>query len=309
MSEEVLSKEGPDLFKELLRIYETADPEDYVRAGQWRNDLMRTDVALIEAHRKEGGAPDPPDLADVVLPQMLVVSGAGPALKLGLAPTGTSAPVGVPGAAAGGGAVAELRLIALFVSKWKLDPTKTKLMLSKLSPVRRRYVMKEFTTKNSGAEATNELHVFVAECEKSGAWDKGGDSGLVVAPPAPYVVKPTTTVAPTGVAPPLKRPLVVSPSGIDHSKRPRLGAPVLVAPTATNGANARLAAARAAVISPAARPGIVRPVIARPPTVQPRAVAPPAFRAAGVAARPPASIVRPLSPRPGGGVIRSLLGR
>jgi hypothetical protein len=50
-------------------------------------------------------------------------------------------------------------------------------------------------------------------------------------------------------------------------------------------------------------------VIARPPTVQPRAVAPPAFRAAGVAARPPASIVRPLSPRPGGGVIRSLLGR
>merc|ERR1719409_845282 len=80
---------------------------------------------------------------------------------------------GVAGAAAGIGPVQELRLIALFVSKWKLDPTKTRLIFAKQSPNRRRYLMQKFTTQVTGEGATAALESFVAECNRTGVWDEG----------------------------------------------------------------------------------------------------------------------------------------
>lgn len=51
--EERLAKQGPELFKELKRIYSVAEVEDYFKNGVWREDLMRTDLQLIEVHRRE----------------------------------------------------------------------------------------------------------------------------------------------------------------------------------------------------------------------------------------------------------------
>merc|ERR1711933_79326 len=103
--DEVLEKTGQDLFKEILRIYDTAEFEDYFKAGAWKNDLMKTDYVLLAAHRKEAGAPDPPALEDVVMPEGIEKTNVAKALP------GTTA-----AALAGGGPVAELRLIALFVA-------------------------------------------------------------------------------------------------------------------------------------------------------------------------------------------------
>jgi len=74
------------------------------------------------------------------------------------------------GAAAATGPVAELRQIALFVAKWKLDPTRTKMMLAKLGPARRRYVIQTFKHTAYGADVTAGLQQYIAQCERTDAW-------------------------------------------------------------------------------------------------------------------------------------------
>lgn len=75
--EAALQKKGIELFRELKRIYETVDFDDYYhkdnwgsKVGVWRDDLMRLDLQLLEAHRFEAGAPDPPPLEEVEVPEM-----------------------------------------------------------------------------------------------------------------------------------------------------------------------------------------------------------------------------------------------
>ncbi|CAK0884986.1 unnamed protein product, partial [Prorocentrum cordatum] len=136
--DERLLKKGPDLFQELLRVYPVAEPEDYFKAGQWRDEVMKTDLQLIEAHRLEAGAPDPPALDEVKMPELPTAQPAGAGVRPPV--TGLSALMGAratvaggaPALAAPGSGVVELRLMALFVAKWKLDATKTKLALAKL---------------------------------------------------------------------------------------------------------------------------------------------------------------------------------
>merc|ERR1711971_254897 len=67
--------------------------------------------------------------------------------------------------------VTDIRLIALFVAKWKLDPNISKECLSKLPFARRRYVIQQFKATATGVEATEELKTFIATCEKDGKWD------------------------------------------------------------------------------------------------------------------------------------------
>jgi len=276
MGEEALNKSGTELFKELLRIYETAEPEDYQKLGHWKDDLLKMDLVLVEAHRKEAGAPDPPDLADVIMPDM------GSALPA-LASVGAMR-IGVPGVQATvGGPVAELRLIALFVAKWKLDPTKTKLVLAKLTPQRRRHVMQHFKSTESGDAATAELGTFITECEANGEWDKGVTA-----------VVPATVAKPNFAA--MKRPisLVTNPTLVP-GMRPRLA---VVPPSGglvqspAQSLAARLAAARAA--SP--RPALVPRPAGQQAWGQQAWGAP--VRPAGIAAKPPA-----------GSMIKNLLGR
>merc|ERR1719433_1074409 len=84
--EDFLEKTGAELFRELLRVYEVAELDDYFKAGKWRDETMKCDLLLLHAHRKEAGAPDPIPLEEVVMPELpktgLFTSGARPSVPL-----------------------------------------------------------------------------------------------------------------------------------------------------------------------------------------------------------------------------------
>lgn len=247
--EEALSKSGAELFKELYRVYPTADPEDYYKAGQWRNEVMKTDLCLIEAHLRECGSPEPKPIEEVTLPQLPggvlsagpvgAVAGGGSALSaLSALKTAGAAAYPSPllsGAATQGSApVVEIRLIALFVAKWKLDPVMSKTALAKLTPVRRRYVIQNFKAQASGMEATKELEAYIAECETDGSWDSAASNGangatstttpnaamVAAAAPVRPVVRPG---GPVTVSPMLKRPIAPANPAWQMNKRPAFG--------------------------------------------------------------------------------------
>jgi len=257
--EEILTKSGAELFKELYRIYPVADPEDYFKVGAWRNDMMKCDLRLVEMHRRESGAPDVPDLEDIKMPPMPQEAKAFagfngiPGLFTGagvVKPAGVNPLTAGVGPVAGSTSVVEIRLIALFVAKWKLDPATSKQKLSVLTAVHRRYVIQNFKTTVTGAEASVELDEYITKCEEDKTWDtpaaagSNGGSGLVVAPatmrvsPAvaaakAAVVRPPVAVGGTLVSPAasgLKRPLmpaatIVNPAW-QMNKRPALGGAV-----------------------------------------------------------------------------------
>eukprot|EP00930_Biecheleria_cincta_P056755 TRINITY_DN42814_c0_g1_i1.p1 TRINITY_DN42814_c0_g1~~TRINITY_DN42814_c0_g1_i1.p1 ORF type:complete len:308 (-),score=41.94 TRINITY_DN42814_c0_g1_i1:100-1023(-) len=298
--EKRLAKSGAELFKELLRVYDVAEFEDYMKNGQWQDELMRVDLQLVEAHRREAGAGEPVPLSEVKMPVVPFMPGGGgvrpPAGLVG------SPVVGSPVQAASGvGAVAELRLIALFVAKWKLDATRTKEKLGKLLPARRRFVIANFKTTETGPAATDALDKYIEECEKNNTW------------PAATAVAPKPVAVATAYPAAVKRPLVVA-AAFDPNKRPRMVSPpvpmrpVTASPAAAALA-ARLAAQRPRTVSPAVRPvavsAAVRPAWG-PRPVAPRPVAPavrPTYARLGVnavAARPafrPVSVpVRPVRP-------------
>mmetsp|Transcript_79584 Transcript_79584/g.225063 ORF Transcript_79584/g.225063 Transcript_79584/m.225063 type:complete len:304 (+) Transcript_79584:83-994(+) len=275
--EEVLKKKGVELFKELLRVYPVADVEDYYKAGVWREELMKTDLQLIEAHRKEAGAPDPIPLEEVPEPTLPAVAAGGivlpglggvrpltPGFAAGAAGAGLVRPLmPAAGAAAAtataGSQVAEIRLIALFVAKWKLDPTRTKAMLLKLTPARRRHVIQTFKTTDGATDPTSALEQYIAQCEKTNAWGAataapGATMPTVATIPAiravsPRPVFPGATVASVGV----KRPMAQVAFPMDQSKRPRLG-------LAAAAPAARIGAARPVMPVQQMRPQFPRPV-------------------------------------------------
>lgn len=272
MLEAALSKSGPELFRELLRFYPVADLDDYWRAGVWKNDLMKTDLVLVEAHRREAGAPDPIPLEEVKMPDLPIVAKLPGMFGMGVngvVPPKMAAAGAAPAAA--GSPVAELRLIALFVAKWKMDPTKTKLLLAKMTPARRRYVIQNFKTQSAGPEASTALDQFIAQCERTGDWDKA--AAVTVVSPKPVI---------PGMLSGAKRPPITPGNALmDPSKRPRITPVGTVAPPASMAATwaAKMAAARgpmpgtvaplAKVVSPV-RPGgpitPIRPIAPKEPS-------------------------------------------
>mmetsp|Transcript_8245 Transcript_8245/g.18835 ORF Transcript_8245/g.18835 Transcript_8245/m.18835 type:complete len:299 (-) Transcript_8245:216-1112(-) len=284
MDEEVLAKTGAELFKELLRVYPVAEVEDYNKNGVWRDDMMKTDLQLIDAHRREAGAPDAVPLEEVVMPHlpkaaapfvgMTATTGVRPMMP-GIIPSGLVKPtvttLGAAGAkaatgAAPGGAAAELQLIALFVAKHKLEASKTKMMLAKLDPPsRRRYVIEKFVTK-AGVAPMMALEQFIAQCEKSNSW--GGATTTSTTPTIRPVVPAKPFVAPaaaTGV----KRP-ITPVSFMDPSKKPRIGLPASLSTPA-----------KPAMPAKPATPGAIRPAGAIRPVGTIRPVAPKANAKAG----------------------------
>lgn len=264
--------------------------QDYYKNGIWQNDLMRLDIEVIDAHRKEAGAPDVPPLEELEFPELpppvqvpavqplvrpagvpgtpaaaaaealarlaaqqqaaglpapvtgaaaaVVVPPATGALPVTVPPVTVPVPgqsampapkavvVPVPSPAAAGTVPAvvvpplvaplapvvpprplEHKDIALFVSTWKLDPNKAKAALEKITPARRRFVMQNFKGATNGASPAEKLEEYVAECEKSGAWD--GDGSASATPAA----GPSAGTDAAGV----KRPLDQAPE--DPSKR------------------------------------------------------------------------------------------
>jgi len=303
--EEALQKQGSDLFKELYRIYPVAEPEDYIKNGQWRNDLMKQDLVLMESHRREAGAPDPPEIEDIKFPQLpnamsSAVAAVTLGAKLGMGTTATAAQGGAGAAAAAGGAAVEVRLMALFVAKWKLDPVSAKTALSKLASTRRRYVIQHFKATTGGVEGTKELETYIEECEKEGAWDTATPGTTPAATvPAGLVsttggITPAATVRPTITA--VVRPAAATP-------RPAASPAALVAVKRPVGAVAGGPPAWAANKRPMLTPTAGNAAKAAGPTV----VSPkPAAKAGGPAlVRPP---VRPAGGNKGGLVAGLLSG-
>jgi len=302
VEEEILAKTGPALFKELLRVYPVAEVDDYFKAGQWNNNQIKVDLQLIHVHRREAGAPDPPALEDVKMPEMPQATAfaggiqlpgtavrppgtvAAPAIRpVVAAKAGVAVPATVSPGAAGAGAVSELRLIALFVTKWKLDPTRTKMMLAKLLPARRRYVIQHFKCTTQGAEATTALEQFIAKCEQTNAWANASAVLATAGGPRP--------VAPMAVAG-VKRPLTQMPqaAAAAAAKRPKMVA--AIAPKAV----AKPAVAKPGLAKPG---GIMRPLAGLRPA-GPMTVRPPGVRPA---------VVAPKAPGQPGSLIKGLLQR
>jgi len=134
------------------------------------------------------------------------------------------------GAAASGGPSAELRQIALFIQKWKLEATKAKLLLARLSPARRKWVMTNFP----GGQT---LDAYIQQSERTNAWANAA-STHTASVPAIGTSKPSGLVAgaasrlaakqPTGLVSGVKRPAPassVSPGGWDANKRLRPSGP------------------------------------------------------------------------------------
>lgn len=231
-----------------------------------------------------------------------------------------------PGAAAASSPVTELRLIALFVAKWKLDATRTKMMLAKMTPPRRRFVIQNFKTTAAGPAAMLALEAYIAQCERTG-WAGAATAGYASTAPRPLATPGSMALAngsmahAAAVAAAAKRPLsaVASPY-MDPNKRPRMAVPSPSGQAAAAQAvQARLAAMRAAsgvtrfgggaapahptsmAAAAAMRAGSARPPSVRP--VYPMGLARPASAAyPGGLARPASvgALSRPPTPRPSG---------
>jgi len=184
--DEALQKSGAELFKELYRIYPTADAEDYCKQGVWNNDLMKKDLRLLEAHRREAGAPDVPDLEDLKFPslpasatppptpQMLVSAGMKALANVASAKDANVVPVSAGTSLLTGiSAVDNVKIIALFGAKHKLNPAMCKTIFSKLDAEQRKHVIMNFKPSNgtNGLETVKELITFIQTCAKEKNWD------------------------------------------------------------------------------------------------------------------------------------------
>mmetsp|Transcript_53322 Transcript_53322/g.107048 ORF Transcript_53322/g.107048 Transcript_53322/m.107048 type:complete len:319 (-) Transcript_53322:100-1056(-) len=313
VDEDILKKSGADLFRELVRVYSTADFEDYFKAGIWKEDLVKADLQLIWAHRREAGAPDPPDIDDVPMPK---VPKAAPMMGMrpvvpgsmvagAIRPSGAITPLNaairpggvVPGAAVANGATsgpaAELKLIALFIAKWKLDPTKAKMLLAKMTPAKRRYVITNFKNTTNAADPTAALEQYIAQCEKTNVWGAAVAAAATPGLITPRAAVPKPVVAPKPFAVPTataaaalagKRP--ITPVIMDPSKRPRITPPMqsFTPPAAKIGAPVRPVTPRP--FGSAVRPPMMQPVAPRPGI---RPVAP-----AGKGQEKPGNLIRSL---------------
>lgn len=167
-------KTGSELFRELMRLYSEAVVEDYFKMGQWQNRSMRTDYVLIEAHRREAGAPAPPPLSSIPepkVPQQKLLTLPGLVARAALGQNGLTPPLvqlANSTAQQANGPAAELRNCAIFISRNKLDPSRAKVMLMNLSVEGRKQVMEGFKTEKIGMEATDELEKYIKENVKGG---------------------------------------------------------------------------------------------------------------------------------------------
>lgn len=265
-----------DLFRELLRIYPTAEIEDYYKAGLWKTDCMRMDYNLIEAHRNEGGAPEPPPLEDIPVPELpksllrpaVGMNGTGPGyVKL---PAQAQAPVlsqiVKPSTAR---STADSRILAVFVAKHKLDPSRAKTLVMGLEPKERRAVFIGFKSTGVDKHGTDALEGYIMTCKDSGVWK---DWPVISKPGAAVLANgasanSTTEPSVGSNASALKRPIVAASQSLDASKRPKVVLPSVhfasdTAKPAPAGPRPPAGRPPAQVVPPAARAGagiVVRP--------------------------------------------------
>eukprot|EP00927_Polykrikos_kofoidii_P011513 TRINITY_DN148_c2_g1_i2.p1 TRINITY_DN148_c2_g1~~TRINITY_DN148_c2_g1_i2.p1 ORF type:complete len:566 (+),score=70.58 TRINITY_DN148_c2_g1_i2:255-1700(+) len=181
-SEEVLSKCKEQLFQEIVRLYPLAELEDYYKNGEWKDDLMRTDIQLFTAHRGEAGADEPLPCDQVKLPELpnqknesvKNESVKNEPVKNESVNTASGLPAIMPKPlsvlSAQASIMGDLKEIAVFVAKWRLDPQSAKTTLLPIPPAKRRYVMDNFAGPNSGADGITELTAYIKDCESNGTY-------------------------------------------------------------------------------------------------------------------------------------------
>lgn len=168
-------KSGERLYREVKRLFPSACLDSYYQNGTWRKDLLAIDIELVEAHRREAYAPEPPplDLSEL-LPELELLTGRarpkelppkeGPkerqpiralattVMRSSLTPTEPSKPP--PKALLGRGPAlvaarpafnaSALSDFNAFVEKWHLEPVKARLAISPIPPSARPRVYQEF---------------------------------------------------------------------------------------------------------------------------------------------------------------------
>lgn len=308
-------KSGKELFLELFRLLPSSVSEDYYVFGKWNDVDLRLDYDLLAAHRREAGADDAPTLEELTkefgapqLPGERPVARIGamtpsvlkptPAATSVIKPLGvstglsgfkpaqpkTAPPSAVVAAAStsGRGQSAELQQIALFIAKWKLEPTKTKLQMAKLTPPRRQFVMTNFAQSGTLTSPTAQVELFIAKCYRENSW--GASSGA------------TSGLASTSG---LKRPLTAMATGVDSVKRAKVASPTPLQPGRPAWLSGQPAWAGAAKAAGAKQPvGVVRPASMTRGVGLPKAV--------GGLPRPGGGLVRPPL-KPGGARPGSLI--
>eukprot|EP00929_Paragymnodinium_shiwhaense_P119340 TRINITY_DN91225_c0_g1_i1.p2 TRINITY_DN91225_c0_g1~~TRINITY_DN91225_c0_g1_i1.p2 ORF type:complete len:453 (+),score=56.53 TRINITY_DN91225_c0_g1_i1:107-1465(+) len=177
-------------FLELWRLYPLLKPSDYIEHGRWDTKKMEIDTELIEAHRKEAGAPEPQPLEELTLPEMpklapvrapLRFSGlaaAAAARRAGSVPSAASSasagakggprPPSTPPPASAVTATMGIAAMATFAERWGLDRAASRSRLMKLMPERRRQVMAFFkhTPNGSPDSALAALDAYIASMPK-----------------------------------------------------------------------------------------------------------------------------------------------
>jgi len=171
---QALKKSGAALFRELLRLYPVAEAEDYWKAGAWQDEVIKRDLKLVEAHRRDSAAPEPPALEDIPMPKppggiavpgMLTLPQPPGGITLPVRPA--SQPLVLPTSPA------QAVKIATFIAGSKLDPLRSRPLLNGLKAHEQNYVLENFKSTSTGAEATDELEKYINECKASSVWGSG----------------------------------------------------------------------------------------------------------------------------------------
>lgn len=249
--EDISKNEPKDIFRRLVQLMPNAYLEDYYKMGSWKTDVMVCDIELLEAHRREAGAPDPVPIEEVPepdvpagpkflggasgptgarplggatgllgrpqgvqqptlrpllgslrpTPRALLGSALGPRPFGAAGPkapapkaTGPKQPSGAPPpsvlAQAGrgpgpapkaAGSQLDMRRLVPFVSKWKLEPNRTKALLGQLSASQQIWVIDHFRyVPGGGMTPTSKLEEFIRTSEKTTAF-RGASGGTAPA--------------------------------------------------------------------------------------------------------------------------------
>lgn len=308
--EQVEEEAGEEVFRRLFRLFPLASPHDYFKNGQWQVEMMQIDTDLIEAHRREGGAEEPPPLEEVELPvdmpqvrrplglglaRAAALNGsspeisaggtvrafrpaaAGPAMSAYARPAaGTRpAPVGVRPLATAGKAPLTARAPGGNTSQ-ELEQISSFIQTWDLEASKAKLCLARLTPIRrrwvlDNFDGMQALEDYIKECQESNAW---GDA------------------APAAGA--FKRPLSTGPAGTDPNKRFRPGGPSAYS-SGKGFASSIYSAPRASSYRPAAvgmRPAAaVRPLgyTARPAYAGVRPARPMQTQAGTVYARPMAA--------------------
>eukprot|EP00929_Paragymnodinium_shiwhaense_P042841 TRINITY_DN22103_c0_g1_i4.p1 TRINITY_DN22103_c0_g1~~TRINITY_DN22103_c0_g1_i4.p1 ORF type:complete len:177 (+),score=40.12 TRINITY_DN22103_c0_g1_i4:92-622(+) len=151
-----VAEDGKQIFLELWRLYPFIKADDYIDNGRWDSQKLLVDTELIIAHRKEAGAPEPPPLEEMDLPEVPDVTKMAAARSAsrptaGARPTPSTPggamrpapPRGPPPASAVAAQTGDQAMMQ-FAKKWKLDSGESRKRLVKLPQQKRCYVMRYF---------------------------------------------------------------------------------------------------------------------------------------------------------------------